>query len=392
MKRNVTYAFAGVVLLGMSNCAPQVFDGGDDICLMSAPIAGLVDAISATVVLAALVGLWAVWRFAYRRTRSAGRLAQQAAEQQRNAQLAKGPAVVFGAVAMACGETAAARVEVDQESFKIESSGTYRFSWVDVNRRVDMRPFYLVHASGHRVRVEPQERAYLVDALDGMILISDTFRTRFAELSPGEKIYAVGELDRGHDPERADYRGQASGWILRAAPGQDLLLSSEPLDRRFRRRARTVRFATWAIPILALCAVSFWAPCAARILFGKTVDATVTDRECESDSGDGRSCSMLVTAPGGARLKLNVPPATCLAEPGASVPVRYVAQWPNASAAGRGLRFDTGFASAALLPILFGMALVGWWILQSESAWYEGAVVDNGSGKLAPNQRATSHK
>ena len=159
--------------------------------------------VSAILTMVTLAGLFATWLDAQARVLRERRLAARAAVQQRahEAPLAPGRTVVLGTVEVAEGEALAARVEIDQGGSERDNSGTYTFKWTEIGRRVEMRPFYLLHASGARVRVEPRGRAMLVDAMDGMIVVTETARTRYAELSPGEEVYAVGRLQRGEDPE-----------------------------------------------------------------------------------------------------------------------------------------------------------------------------------------------
>jgi hypothetical protein len=338
-----------------------------------------------------LAALGAVFVGAVRQAVRAARLARQAAEQgARGAPPAEGPAVIFGAVQMARDEAVAMRVEIDQEGSEAESSGSYSFAWKEVDRRIEMRPFYVVLASGERVRVEPDKDAFLVDAMDGMILVHETARTRYAELSPGEEIYAVGELRRAHDPELSPtgYRSGKDGWVLRAPPGGDLLLSSEALDQRFRRRARAARVTAATAAALALAVASLCAPYFARAAGGEVVEATVVDRELHTGE-DSKSYSLIVEASGG-RISLSADERAYdrAASLPMRVPVRFVKAWPWASTLGRENGLHIGGVLGGVAAVILMLILRAHFRAKS-SAWYEGKLVDKGSGKLSENASST---
>jgi hypothetical protein len=301
--------------------------------------------------------------------------------------LAAGPTVVFGPVELAEDQTVAGRVEVDQDGTEHESSGSWSTKWTETNRRVTMRPFYL-RRRDERVRVEPGDRAFLVDDMDGMILVDATHRTRFAELSPGEEVFAVGTLELEHDPESpaGGYREASRAWVLRARPGEDLLLSSEPLDQRYRRRAakhRTVSFV--AMALLAAVGVIF-SPYLARVTCGVDVIGTVKNQSTTTDAEGHATYHVWVELPDRTRLELD---ATCAThEVGTEVPVRYVRPWPGATDLGAGATVHEGIAVVGFF-LLLAMAL-GRTFPGSDRAWYETKVVDALSGKLEDNARSTS--
>lgn len=336
--------------------------------------------------------LVAAWLEAQVRARRERRLAAQAGSLQSSheAPLAPGMAVVMGTVEMAEGEAVAARVEIDQNGSETESSGTYSFKWTEIGRRVRMRPFYLAHASGARVRVEPGGRAMLVDAMDGMILVTAKARTRYAELSPGERVYAVGELARGDDPElvRAGYRSGREGWVLRAPPERALLLSSEPLEQRFRRRAAAASRFGWLTVLATAAALLVSSTYLARLTMGRWTTAMVLDWQCETDS-DGTSCQATVRVDDGAVIQISGTDAVGKAAvPGQAAPVCYVAAWPLASTIGAGSNVYSAF-----VVVLLEVLLLAWQrrrSLRAAAGWYEASLVDEGSGKLAENTRAVS--
>jgi hypothetical protein len=283
-------------------------------------------------------------------------------------------------------------VEIDQEGSESESSGSWTFRWTESDRRVTMRPFYVVHRSGTRVRVEPGDRAFLVDAMDGMIAVDLTKRTRVAELSPGEHVYAVGRLERGPDPEAAGagYRGAQQGWVMRPPPGEDLLLSSEPLERRFQRKAKAQRLSAWIAALHLLFAGFVFHHYLARVFYGADVVGTVVGRNVDTDDDGNHTYELLVELPGGRRLKLEATLGTYTAceHDGTRVPVRYVPRYEPASVLGRG--------ATASVAVMFSMGLLGlmalWRFLvkQASRAWYERDLVDTGSGRLDESRNKTS--
>jgi hypothetical protein len=322
----------------------------------------------------------------------AWRLGSQASAAMRDdAPLAPGPAVVSGRVEYADDELVAARVEVDQVGTEQEGSGTWTTRWTESDRRVTMRPFY-IRCDQDRVRVEPGDHAFLVDAMDGMILASTTERTRFAELSRGERVFAVGKLEVGYDPEqRGDYRGGSRGWVLRARPGEDLLLSSEPLQQRFVRRAqRQLNVALLAAAMLGAFGAMF-STYVARVVHGVDVVGTVIDRSTSTDSDDNTSYRLEVKLKdGGARLVLDASKDSYeAAAPGAEVPVRYVPSWPFATDLGAGAMVAQAIVLVGVF-FLSGMAIARYFILRSFLAWYETKVVDVLSGRLEESKGRTS--
>jgi hypothetical protein len=349
--------------------------------------------LSAILAVLAAAAFAAVWIGALVRAARAAALARAAARSAKDAgaPLAPGPAVIAGPVEMAKDETIAVKVEIDQEGTEGESSGSYSFSWTEKNRVVTMRPFYVGHASGARVRVEPMGRAYLVDAMDGMIVVSTTRRTRHAELSPGEHVFAVGDLQRAHDPETppAGYRDAAQGWVLRPRPGEDMLLSSEPLEKRFLRRASAQRVIAWLALAANVAALAFWSPYFARLAWSRAATGTVLSRH-ESVSDDSESWSLDVRLPDGRTFDADVPKETynAVAE-GSLVPVRDVPDHPWATAVG----METGAHVLALIlsiMLFVPVAVASVLLRRRYEAWYERPLVDSGSGRLEENAETTS--
>ncbi|KYF90754.1 hypothetical protein BE20_16850 [Sorangium cellulosum] len=319
-------------------------------------------------------------RLALRERRAA---AQAEASFDPGVALAPGEAVVMGTVERAQGADVAVRVEVEQEGSETESSGVWSHEWSETDRKVRVQPFYLRHASGARVRVEPGEDVTLVDALDGMILVDRTKRVRVAELVPGEQVFAVGELRRAPDPEAPTqgYRGAAQGFLLvPRSHGRRMLLSSEPLGQRFARRAAFhLRWGAFA----AVASIAFNAAFAgfhARRWLGETIDVRVTELR-EIERGDTDYHEVTAQGEGGAAIVDEVSHAAfALLRKGDALKARYVPSWPLASAVGPGVTAHS--AAWVALPLLGVLAFAYLIRAHGTRPWYEKKVVDQGNGKL----------
>ncbi|AGP35486.1 hypothetical protein [Sorangium cellulosum] len=242
-----------------------------------------------------------------------------------NVALGPGEGVVLGTVEREQGADVAVRVEVEQKGVELASSVSWRHggavswrhAWTETGRKVRAHPFYLRHASGARVRVEPGEDVMLVDALDGMILVDRTKRVRVAELVPGEEAFAFGELRRAPDPEAPPlgYRERAQGYVLVRPRRRRMLLSSEPFGEQFARKA-AFRLR-WAI-IAGVASLAFnaaFAPFHARRWLGETVEVRVTQlRESDDDRG---SFDVTMLGPHGVAFSDEVPIPTSTGSAGA---------------------------------------------------------------------------
>jgi hypothetical protein len=324
------------------------------------------------------------------------RSARQAAETMAGTQvLEAGETVVRGTVDYAQGQEQAVRVEVDQNGTEAQVSGHWRTTWTETDRRVQVAPFYLVHASGERIRVEPTREVHLMDDLDGVVLVDVARRTRYAELIPGEEVIATGMLSRGHDPEASErgYRDSGRGWVLAPPADAPMLLSTHPLDAPFRRRARI--FATMAAMVATLAAIGqvTLLPYHLRLWAGEPVTATVERRRVDThvDSDGETSAHHMVTAASATpRLvvdeEVDRRTAAALVE-GSLVPVLFVAVHPPSSQLGAAPRADA--AAAVIFPILITLLAFGFMIAaESSKAWYDSKqIVDTEAGRLPQQQQ-----
>lgn len=341
---------------------------------------------------------WAIFRDvrAHRQLTRAARASAREAAEAASRVLAAGDTVVLGTVELAKDEEVAARVEIDQEGGENLNSGMYYFTWTEVGRRVTMRPFYLRHASGQRVRVEPSAQALLVDALDGLILVDETHRTRIAQLTPGERVFASGTLARRPDPEsmRQDYPGQVgTGWVLTPPSTEPLLLSSENLDLRFERQARGPLWRAVAMSVTMLGMLLISGGFLESLAMGADIQATVveprSERHTDSDGDSHVEYTVLVRVDS---LEKSVVVDSssrwnAAVEQGMTVPLRFVSTHPGRSALGHGAHLSMWALFALISLLATGGTLMA--VLRSRSRrWFEAKLEEVGPGKLAENGRS----
>ncbi|HTN89253.1 MAG TPA: hypothetical protein VL242_36495 [Sorangium sp.] len=337
----------------------------------------------------ATAGLLALAFIALRRSRRERRAAAQAEASFRpDVELAPGEAVVMGTVEREQGADVAVRVEVEQEGTEAESSGVWSHEWSETNRKVRVHPFYLRHASGARVRVEPDEDVMLVDALRA--IDEDHAVQRVDELVPGEQVFAVGELRRAPDPEAPTqgYRERAQGYLLvPPSYGRPMLLSSEPLGQRFARRAAFhLRWAV-AVAAAALAFNAVFAPFHARRWLGETVTVSVTQLHENEEDDENTHYEVSMRAADGAALSDEVSHADFVRLRGLErIKARYVPSWRSASTVGPDVTVHS--AAYIALPLFGALALA--YVLRAHSTrpWYEQKLVEQGSGKLPDGEPA----
>ncbi|MBK9265124.1 MAG: hypothetical protein IPM54_35755 [Polyangiaceae bacterium] len=316
-----------------------------------------------------------------------------------NQKFVPGPAVLFGEVEYAQGASVAVRVDVDQDGEETESSGVWSHKWTEKNRRVDIAPFYLRVAEDKRIRIESTREVFLVDSMDGIIRVELTKRTRYAELTPGEKIYACGELVRAHDPEsptEGGYRSSREALVLRPMPKQPMLLSTEPLGARFRERASFHGVVVVLTAIVAILCHAFFFGFHARRYLGQTVDANITmlhDFTTRDGEGDiTRHCRVWLNPANGPIFSDDVDALKCdqLRE-GDVVPVRLV---PGILSSRSTIGPDVTVSTGAFMFI--PLVLSAWFAYRhNEKAtrpWYMNKVVDTAPGRLEETMPAQDAK
>jgi len=310
--------------------------------------------------------------------------------------LLPGEAVVCGIVERAEGAKTAVRVEVDQDGEETESSGTWYVTWKETNRRVIMEPFYLRLATGERIRVEPTAEVFLIEKLDGLIRVDLTKRIRYAELSPGERVYATGELAKAHDPEGntpvGAYRSPRQGFVLRSPARGTMLLAAEPLGKRFHDRADFYTSSAQLIFLVALLFHGVFFGWHARRYHSQQTEATVTrlQHKMGTDSEGDPTHDYLVffTLPNGVRLSDEVDSKSFAPlKEGDVLPARYVyGPFEGSTTLGEGN--SVIFLAWLVVPLLFGTWAIYRSREKSTRPWYEREIVDTGGARLAESLAA----
>lgn len=350
------------------------------------PVASAILIYGFGVVVFALMFIY-VWRRRAHELRDA-KAAEAAADA--DVEWKPGPVVLFGAVEYAQGASAAVRVDVDQEGSEYENSGVWSHSWKESNRRVHVEPFYLKVFPDKRIRVEPTRDVYLVDEMDGMIRVDLKSRTRFAQLTPDEHIYAVGELVRAHDPEGAGasggYRSSRDAFVLRPRAGESMLLSSEPMGKRYRARAEfyasTMAWFVGACIVFHLAVMNYHL----RQLTGETMIATITKLDhytTTDDEGDSTDhYRVIAKLPSGKEVRDHVDFSDFMAlKQGQQVPFVCVAGGSSSSST-IGPDLTAHFSALGVVPLAWLVWAVFRGSERDRKPWYESKVVDSDSGKL----------
>jgi hypothetical protein len=214
-----------------------------------------------------------------------------------SATLDVGDTVVHGFVEYAAGSDGAMRVVVEQAGTEAESSGSWTSTWTETRRSIEVAPFYVVHSSGDRVRVEPSRETVLVSVLAAVAeRVDEAHRTRVAKIAPDAVVWVTGVLTKDHDPEGAGgYRG-SSGWVMRPA-GHEMLISTEPLESRLLEDAARSRVWMIVFAILFVAMLLTHIQYHTLLLFGHATTAKVTGTDmgsCSADDDGINRCSALL--------------------------------------------------------------------------------------------------
>jgi len=314
------------------------------------------------------------WLVASRRARLAD---AQSVESIDDGRLTAGEAVVCGVVELAPGYDAAFRVEIDQVGEEGKDKHGFHHSWRETARRVRAVPFILRELRGARVRVEPNETAMLVDGLDRVERHGKRHRTKFAELTAGEEIYASGELVPV--ASGGAYRGGDETFLLRPPARGRMLLSTEPLGARFRRTATHARYGLTACFVFFVAFALLDLGYHLRMFEGERETGVVEVAKARVGK-KSRSCNVTVRLTDGGRLESSVAYETCpRLAPGSEVPVFVVR-------GARGFEHIGRTAGISAVVLVFGsLAFAALVIFHRAGAqpWYERAVVERARGPLA---------
>ena len=345
-----------------------------------------VGAVCATLLLATVF-----CAFAARKSRRAAREADEVVKNA--APIVPGARFVAGKVELAQGQGMAVEVTVTQFGNETQTKSGYSHTWKEVKRSIQVRPFYLRHESGTRIRVEPPQSVLLVDALDQMEWTAQNHRRRRAELVPGEEAVVEGSLQRGHDPEAMQsggYRDAAVlGWVMKPAADGGMHISTEDLSRRHTLRARAFKKTLVYSILLGVLAQVPLVPYWTRVFSGEDVAATYVSRDMQMGrdrKGNRFNLPMIMLELGEGtdrrllRKQIDTFDYAKLPEPGAKIWVRHVPGDLETTALGRGspVSIIAFFFAAACAAVAVVLA----WNTHRHRRWYEGKLVDAGQGRL----------
>lgn len=343
---------------------------------------GLGVAIPVLFVLRQLVG-WAKWS---RAARAARRTAQDA--ESRRA-VGVGPQIVCGTVtAVHDGSDTALLLVVEQEGTEHKNKNSWSTKWEETSRRQAVQPFLLTLDAGRPpLRVEPDERARLIDDLDETEPTGPTTRRRRARLTVGERVYVRGEAVRAVDPD-GGYRGGESVVLRPPADGGRMLLSTRPLDEALQQRAAIHRL--WSIVMLVVALIlAAWIhrPFFIASAFGKpTVGEVVRKQRIKTKSGKSWRWARLVTVkmPTGQTFREELEQRDFLAvKIGTRIPVVFHKDWLRYAQVGQAAAepFPVLAINSALLGLLLALYLIS---KRSSMPWYERATVEEKAGGRLP--------
>lgn len=189
--------------------------------------------------LALLGGLFATAVFGEWRARRRAAALRRAVEGKLGP-LAPGEAVLKGIIETDEPDGRAIAIELLQTGQNFQNKNGVSHAWTETARRVDARAFYLRLEDGRAVRVEPDQRVFVVDALDGVRRLEFNQRVRSAEVRRGDQVFVIGALVEGYDPRaqvEGGYRGaKGKALVLRSPKGRAMLVSTEVPSERYVRR------------------------------------------------------------------------------------------------------------------------------------------------------------
>lgn len=339
---------------------------------------GLGVAIPVLFVLRQLVG-WAKWS---RAARAAGRAAQEA--EGRRA-VGQGPQSVCGTVsAVHDGSDTALLLVVEQRGTEHKNKSSWSTIWEETSRRQAAQPFLLTIDEGRPpIRVEPDERARLVDDLDETEITGHTTRRRRARLTVGERVYVRGEGVRAADPD-GGYRV-----VIRPPKNGDrMLLSTRPLDEALAARSKIHR--SWllgGLVVIVLLVTFLHRPYFIAQTFGKVMAGEVVHKQRKKiKSSKSWRWAHLITVkmPTGQTFREELEPRDFFKlKKGTRIPVVFHRDW---------LRYaQVGQAAAEPYPVLMinGAMLVVLLVLyflskRAATPWYERSEVREKVGGRLP--------
>ena len=179
--------------------------------------------------------------------------------------------------------------------FAVEGSGsgksgkqtTYKTRWTEIDRKLNVRPFLLETAVG-KVRVEPDDGTFLIDDLETLPR-EGPLRKRFAEVSDGDTLFAMGTLVELADAKSGGYRAGGRIWVLQPPSNGHMMLSTKPLETAHASRVRSRVVSFIAIGLLVLLAQLLAIPYHFAVFTGTQDEAAVVTARCDYIRGTSES-------------------------------------------------------------------------------------------------------
>jgi hypothetical protein len=310
--------------------------------------------------------------------------------------LAPGETVIIGKVDADEEKIPAITIDIEQQGRQWRYKSGWQHEWKESSRQVTVRPFYVTGDRG-AIRVEPNQQVFLVDALDG-VQRQGMVRHRTATLTAGEPVHILGTLVRAPDPRQGGYREAAMGWVLRPPSSGPMLISTEPFEERFVRRARVYRGLGIAmLSSLVLLHCVFYFSFNVLRLTGHEVSATVRSTDTyqkwhQPRHGSGHwdhyyrvTADWIDPERNMITLSDHCSKELYLALQGQKQEVPFVVSrlWPSIHMLGHEAAGDDGWGAIGAL-ILLVSAVIAWVMISlSSRPWYERRrVIDRGSGEL----------
>jgi hypothetical protein len=310
---------------------------------------------------------------------------------------AQGYAVLRGTVESEDPERPAVVVTITETGTERKQKGKWSHTWTEINRKIEVEPFYLVLASGTRVLIEPGQDIFFVDKLERVH--GGNPRTRAARLDNGEIVHVSGTLvDGWHTPRAGDaqgglYRGGApTGLVMR--PGKErMLLSTEPLARRPQRlqSAHRAMAIVLAVTLLLMNGLLFGSTHLVQF-FGEVSELRVLATRTwltRHKNNTTRHYGVTGAYPKGDGTELPLEDevsaeAYAIVTSGgqAKVPFRVVHAWPTQYAIGTGPTIGVTRIIFSIFALV-GLVVIYAVLLDSAREWYDRKkVVEQGSGRL----------
>lgn len=179
-----------------------------------------------------VLALAAIWTAVHRRR------ARLEAATVKDAPFVDGPAVLRGVVETDGGDAITVRITQRRKTFKDKAGNTHT-QWFERAREVFARPFRVLTEDGRAVRVEPDARVLLRDAVEPAERVDDEHRRRHVRLRPGERVWIAGTLSGSASTRgQGAYREGVTAAVLKGSRLTRMIVSTEaPGDHWAKRSA-----------------------------------------------------------------------------------------------------------------------------------------------------------